>query len=49
MSKAALPGAGVPGVVTTKPVNAVVHLQGRLTVEVLDADTGDPIPDTLPT
>ncbi len=53
LTNAALPGAGDPGQVTTKPLtftgtdlhlNAVVHPHGSLTVEVLDATTGQPIP-----
>jgi len=53
LTNASRPGAGEPGQVTTKPVvfhggtlrvNAVVHARGSLTVEVLDAADGSPIP-----
>ncbi len=62
LTNASRPGTGEPGQVTTKPVvfqggslkvNAVVHAHGSLTVEVLDAASGDPVPgyaagDALP-
>ncbi|WP_329255118.1 hypothetical protein OG417_13595 [Actinoallomurus sp. NBC_01490] len=62
LTNASRPGTGEPGELTTKPVvfhgdtlkvNAVVHSRGSLTVEVLDAATGSPIPgyaesDALP-
>lgn len=53
LTNAAVPGTGDPGQVTTKPVtftgstlhvNAVVHPQGSVQVQVLDAGTGQPIP-----
>jgi hypothetical protein len=62
LTNASTPGTGEPGEVTTKPVvfhgsalkvNAVVHSRGSLTVEVLDAADGKPVPgytagDALP-
>jgi hypothetical protein len=53
LSNGALPGLGDPGTVTTKPllpngttlnVNADLGKEGELRVEVLDAETGKPIP-----
>lgn len=53
LTNASTPGTGEPGEVTTKPVvfhgrdlrvNAVVHPHGSLTVEVLDAADGRPVP-----
>lgn len=53
ITNSSVPGAGTPGTVTTKPVtisgsvlhvNCDVHAGGSLVIDVLDPDTGDPLP-----